>query len=94
MENQDDPKGTPEQLAKEFAEYAKNNGIQLNPNKKIVEGIINGLLKNEEKHGAKYCPCRRVSGNKEEDSKKIYPCAWHKDEIKKDGHCLCNLYVR
>jgi ferredoxin-thioredoxin reductase catalytic chain len=83
-----------EHLIEEFSEYAKNNGFQLNPDEKIVERIINGLLANEKKYGKKYCPCRRVSGNEEEDAKKICPCFWHKDEIKKDGHCFCNLYVR
>jgi len=82
-----------EKLIKEFKEYAMANGFQLNPDEKTVERVINGLLKNEEKYGKKYCPCRRVSGN-EEDSKKICPCFWHKDEIKKDGHCFCNLYVK
>lgn len=81
-------------LKKEFAEYAKNNGIKLNPDEKVVERIIDGLLKNEEKYGEKYCPCRRVSGDKEEDKKKICPCIWHKDEIEKDGHCFCRLYVK
>jgi ferredoxin-thioredoxin reductase catalytic subunit len=93
MENQDRQLKI-KQLAEEFSEYAKNNGIRLNPDKKSVERIIDGLLKNEEKYGAKYCPCRRVSGNKEEDSKKICPCIWHKDEVVKDGHCLCRLYYK
>ena len=83
-----------EELIKKYSEYAKNNGFQLNPDKKVVERIIDGLLKNEAKYGKKYCPCRRISGNKEEDSKKICPCFWHKDEIEKDGHCFCNLYVK
>jgi ferredoxin-thioredoxin reductase catalytic chain len=83
-----------EQLIKEYSEYAKSNGFQLNPDKKAVERIINGLLANEKKNGKKYCPCRRLTGNSEEDSKKVCPCFWHKDEIKKDGHCLCFLYVK
>jgi ferredoxin-thioredoxin reductase catalytic chain len=83
-----------EQLKKEYAEYAKSNDFQLNPDEKVVERIINGLLMNKEKHGEMYCPCRRVSGDKEEDAKKICACIWHKDEIEKDGHCFCNLYVK
>jgi len=83
-----------EDMAKEYGEYAKKNGFQINPDKKSVERVINGLLKNEEKFGEKYCPCRRVTGDKLEDSKKICPCFWHKDEVKKDGHCLCNLYIK
>jgi len=83
-----------EELKKEYGEYAKSNGFRLNPDEKAVERVINGLLRNEEKYGAKYCPCRRISGVKEEDAKKICPCIWHKDEITKDGHCLCNLYTK
>ena len=89
MENQEKI----EKLMEEYSEYAESNGFQLNPDKKVVERIINGLLKNEEKYGKKYCPCRRVAGVPE-DSKKICPCFWHKDEIKKDGHCLCWLYIK
>ncbi len=83
-----------EDLKKQYKEYAESNGFHLNPDNKTVERIINGLLKNEEKYGKKYCPCRRVSGDTIEDEKKICACFWHKDEIKKDGHCFCNLYVK
>ena len=83
-----------EKLKKEYNEYAEANGFHLNPDEKTVERIINGLLNNEEKHGQMYCPCRRISGDKEEDAKKICPCIWHKDEIKNGGHCLCRLYFK
>ena len=83
-----------EELKKQFSEYAESNGFHLNPDNVVVERIIKGLLMNEEKHGAKYCPCRRVTGDKTQDGEKICPCVWHKDEIEKDGHCLCNLYVK
>lgn len=83
-----------DKLEKEYAEYAKTNGFQLNPDKEVARRVINGLLENEKKHGQKYCPCRRVTGDTNEDSKKICPCSWHKDEIEKDGHCLCRLYTK
>lgn len=83
-----------EELIKQYKEYAEKNGFQLNPNEKIVEGVVRGLLAREEKFGQKYCPCRRVTGNAEEDKKIICPCIYHKDEIQKDGHCHCNLYVK
>lgn len=85
---------TIEDLMQKYSEYARTNGFQLNPDKKAVERIINGLLANDAKYGFKYCPCRRISGDKREDAKKICPCFWHKDEIKKGGRCLCNLYVK
>lgn len=81
-------------IIEQFDNYAKENGFKLNPDRKIVENVINGLLANEKKHGEKYCPCRRVSGNKEEDAKNICQCIYHKDEIEKDGHCFCNLFVK
>jgi thioredoxin len=83
-----------EAIIERYDNYAKSNGFRLNPDKKAVERVITGLLANEKKYGKKYCPCRRVSGNPEEDSKKICPCAFHKDEIEKDGHCFCNLFVK
>lgn len=83
-----------EEMIKNYSEYSQKNGFRLNPNLKIVERIINGLLKNEERKGEKYCPCRVLSGNKEEDSRKICPCAYHKEEIAKDGICYCGLFTK
>ncbi|MDO8639745.1 MAG: thioredoxin [bacterium] len=83
-----------EKMVAEYAEYAKKNGFQLNPNKEVVNKIIKGLLENEKKYGAKYCPCRRVTGNLEEDKLKICPCVYHKEEIGRLGHCLCGLFVK
>ena len=83
-----------EEIIKEYSEYAKKNGFQINPDRKNVKRVINGLLKNEKKHGKKYCPCRRLSGNQKEDSKKICPCAFYKDEIAKDNRCFCGLFIK
>lgn len=82
-----------EELIQKYESYAKENNFKLNSNKIIVNGIARGLLANEKKHGERYCPCRRVAGNKEEDRPKICPCQWHKEEIKKLGHCICNLFL-
>jgi len=68
--------------------------MKLNPDKKVVERIMAGLDANQKKYGQRYCPCRRVSGDKEEDAKKICPCFWCKEEIEKDGKCFCGLYVK
>jgi len=81
-------------LIKKYEEYVETNGFKLNPNREVVERIIRGLLENEKKYGQKYCPCRRVSGNLEEDKSKICPCSWHREEIEKNGRCLCGLFVK
>jgi len=83
-----------EEIIKNYQDYAQKNGLKLNPDKKVVERLIIGMLANEKKYGARYCPCRRISGDKEEDKKKICPCQWHKEEIEKYGHCLCGLFVK
>ncbi len=82
------------QLIKKSKDYAKSVGINLNPDKKIVEGIVKGLLRNKKQKGELYCPCRVVTGNKEKDKEIICPCVFHLSEIKKDGHCHCNLFVK
>ncbi len=81
-------------LIEDYKEYSKKNGFQLNPNDLVVENIVKKLLENQEKHGARYCPCRMLTGDDEEDKKKICPCVWHKKEIEEMGHCHCNLFAR
>jgi len=81
-----------QELRKKLQAYADSQNFKLNPNEKAIEGIINGLLRNRKFKGDIYCPCRIVTGNKEEDKKIICPCVYHKDEIKSMGHCKCTLF--
>jgi ferredoxin-thioredoxin reductase catalytic chain len=74
--------------------YAENQGFALNPDEKVVDMVIDGLIQNLEKNGAAYCPCRPLSGDKQEDKKNICPCVYHKYEIAKDGKCHCWLFVK
>lgn len=83
-----------EPLIKNYQEYAERNGFKLNPNREVVERLIKGMLENEKKFGERYCPCRRITGNPEEDKPKICPCQWHREEIERDGHCFCGLFVK
>ncbi|MBN1896227.1 MAG: ferredoxin:thioredoxin reductase [Candidatus Aenigmarchaeota archaeon] len=89
-----DEKEQMEEMKKGYGKYAASQGFSLNPDNATVERICKGLLMNQSKHGARYCPCRLVTGKKEDDRKIICPCAYHKDEIAKDGHCHCNLFVK
>jgi len=81
-----------EELRKNIKEYAPLAGIKVNPDSKQVEIIIKGLLKNKEKHGEVYCPCRLVTGNKEKDKDIICPCVFHRGEIELEGKCRCFLF--
>ncbi len=82
-----------EQLIEHYVDYAADQNIALNPDTKRVELIVKGLLKRHATHGAPYCPCRVLTGDAENDKKHVCPCAYHLDEIARDGHCLCNLFV-
>jgi ferredoxin-thioredoxin reductase catalytic chain len=82
-----------EELRKSAEEYAKEAGIKLNPDSKKVEQTIKGLLKNKEKKGEIYCPCRIPTGNKEKDKEIICPCVFHRGEIEIEGHCRCLLFT-
>ena len=81
-------------LMEEYKEYAEQEGFLLNPDEKRVQNIVKALLKKEELFGGKYCPCRVMKHDKEEDKKIICPCIYHKDEVKNDGHCICWLFVK
>ena len=83
-----------EKIIEEYKEYASKTGFKLNPDREVVERLIKGLLENEKKYGQRYCLCRRVSGNPAEDKPKICPCAWHRQEIEREGHCYCRLFVK
>ena len=81
-------------LIKKYEKHAEKNGFKLNPERKIVESLVRGLLEREKEFGRKYCPCRRTTGNKEEDEKIVCPCVFHQEEIKKDGYCFCRLFIK
>lgn len=86
--------GRIKKIIEDYKKYAEKNGFKLNPDREATERIIKGLLVNEEKYGARYCPCRRITGNPEEDRQKICPCQFMRKEIEKQGHCFCNLFVK
>ena len=83
-----------EKIIGDYKEYVEKSGFRLNPDREVVERVIKGLLENEKKYGQRYCPCRRVSGNPAEDKLKICPCVWHRQELERDGHCYCRLFVK
>jgi len=80
-------------LIQELKQYASQHGFQLNPDEPTVQRIIKGLIANQQKYSQRYCPCRRITGDKKTDKKNICPCIYHLAEIKENGHCFCGLFV-
>lgn len=83
---------TYDELLEKSKKHAEDKGIKLNPNSKIVTAILNGLLRNEERFGELYCPCKMRTGDKEKDKAIICPCRDSMKEIERDGHCTCRLF--
>lgn len=77
--------------------FAENNEFQVNPDKEKVNMLLKGIFNNEKNHGLKYCPCRLITKERDEDLKLICPCHFlihetYKD--KQDGECWCGLFIR
>lgn len=73
--------------------FLEGKPYYFNPDTDTLESILRATLKRRERYGEDYCPCRRVTGDAEKDKAIICPCVYHPDEIKKDGHCHCNLFT-
>ncbi len=77
--------------------FAENNDFQVNPDKEKVGMLLEGIFNNEKNHGLKYCPCRLIAKERDEDLKLICPCNFLIHETykeKEDGECWCGLFVR
>lgn len=82
-----------EMIRKRLDEYLKSKSFYFNPDPEMVETILTAMAKRWEKHGDDYCPCRRVTGDKEKDDLIICPCVYHEAEIDKQGYCHCRLFT-
>lgn len=82
------------EIIKKYEEFAKEKGIKLNSDRELVENIIKAMLKKEEMFGERYCPCRRLTEDKEKNKDLICPCISCLEEVEKQGHCHCQLFVK
>ena len=80
-------------IRKMLNEYVAHSSYKLNPDTKIIDRLVKGLVMRKVKFGYAYCPCRLVTGDKERDKNIICPCVYHGEEIDRDGECHCNLFV-
>ena len=83
-----------EQAIKERLDnYLRGTDFVYYPDPDVVERVIQGLAKRQAKTGHAYCPCRLVTGKPEMDQKIVCPCAYHAEEIAKQGFCHCRLFA-
>jgi ferredoxin-thioredoxin reductase catalytic chain len=85
---------TLEQVRERAESDAKTHGYYLTPDKEILQDLLEGLRKNEERYGYPSCPCRLASGKIDFDRDIICPCDYRDPDIEEYGFCYCALYVR
>ncbi len=84
-----------EKIRQAWMNYTEGKDFSLNPDSKHVDGVIDGVLLNEENYGLKLCPCRLRDGSRERDLELICPCNFKaQDTWIKEGRCWCGLFVR
>ncbi len=74
--------------------YAYGKNFHLNDDAGMANAVVKALVKSKAKFGHEYCPCRRPSGNVAKDREIVCPCAFHLEELERDGHCHCYLFVK
>lgn len=82
-----------EEIRLKLAIEAARDGYTLNPDKEMLDDIIEGLATNEERYGYWACPCRMASGDRMADLDIICPCEYRDPDLEEYGRCYCALYV-
>ena len=72
---------------------ANKFGQLLCPDEALLNDLLEGLVKNEERYGYPSCPCRDASGIKDYDVDIICPCEYKDADVDEFGTCYCGLYV-
>ena len=78
-----------------IGKFTEKNEFQVNPDREKVNMLLEGIFNNEKNHGLKYCPCRLITKDFEEDLKLVCPCNFlAHDTYKENGECWCGLFAR
>lgn len=80
-------------LYQKLDQEAEASGYHLNPDEEDTKELVKGLLINEKRYGYWGCPCRLMTGIKEEDLDIICPCDYRDPDLNDYGTCYCALYV-
>jgi ferredoxin-thioredoxin reductase catalytic subunit len=84
-----------EKFLEAIKKFTEKNEFQLNSDKEKVDMLLDGVVHNEKNHGLKYCPCRLITKDFQEDLALICPCNFliH-DTYREKGECWCGLFAR
>lgn len=84
---------TEEEMRAWARDEAGRSGYRLNEDERQLGAVIKGLVRNRERFGAQYCPCRIRSGDPEKDAAIVCPCVHRDEEVGAEGRCHCNLFL-
>lgn len=83
------------ELIQVWERFTEGNDFILNPDRKRVDMLADGVLNNEKNHGLKYCPCRLRTKDFERDILLVCPCNFKAQKTwQEKGECWCSLFVR
>ena len=82
-----------EEVSRRAKRYAERGPYRLFPDEVVVRNLLAKMARNLVEHGKLYCPCRPVTGDPQTDRPNICPCRSHQEDIARDGHCECRLFV-
>lgn len=77
--------------------FARDQVFMVSRDEKKVAMLLDGIFQNEKNHGLKYCPCRMICKEPEEDLRQVCPCNFLIHETYQgleNGECWCGLFVR
>ena len=80
-------------LYQQLKKVQEPKGYYFNTDRERVLDLMQALLTNKERYGYMGCPCRLVSGDRENDRDIICPCVYRQPDVAQYGSCYCNLYV-
>ena len=73
--------------------YAQRGPYELFPGEVVVRNVLAKMARNLVEYGKAYCPCREVTGDARADRLNVCACRSHHEDIARDGHCECRLFV-
>lgn len=80
-------------LYEQLKKVQEPKGYYFNTDMERVLDLMDALLTNKGRYGYMGCPCRLVSGDRENDRDIICPCVYREPDVAEYGSCYCNLYV-
>jgi ferredoxin-thioredoxin reductase catalytic subunit len=82
-----------QQLFEMLEKVQTAKGYHFNRDRERVFELLEALLTNKARYGYMGCPCRLLSGDRENDRDIICPCVYRTPDVAEYGSCYCNLYV-